>query len=286
MSDLRDESDRRGIRVVIELKRGTIPEIVINSLYKFTPLESSFGINMLAVVDNRPVLLNLKTALTYFLDHRREVVVRRTKFELRKAEARAHILEGLLKALDHIDEVVTLIRASATPQEAKERLMASFELSDVQAQAILQAKIAPPASRRPAWGDPREVEYARPIPRPRRTEEEHDIEDLPTTKIVAPVHTSATPRACSGASSVTKDVESIRSSRTATYSCRWKGRPAVRKHPRGALRPAAQHRHRRPAPRDHDDDVVITLSATPSWASLRPRRHQGGQPAHDQPRPA
>ena len=100
VSDLRDESDRRGIRVVIELKRGTMPEIVINSLYKYTPLETSFGINMLAVVDNRPVLLNLKTALAYFLDHRREVVVRRTKFELRKAEARAHILEGLLKALD------------------------------------------------------------------------------------------------------------------------------------------------------------------------------------------
>lgn len=92
-----------------------MPEIVINSLYKYTPLETSFGINMLAVVDNRPVLLNLKTALAYFLDHRREVVVRRTKFELRKAEARAHILEGLLKALDHIDEVVSLIRSSATP---------------------------------------------------------------------------------------------------------------------------------------------------------------------------
>ena len=96
---------------------------------------------MLAVVDNRPVLLNLKTALTYFLDHRREVVVRRTKFELRKAEARAHILEGLLKALDHIDEVVALIRASDTPQEAKDRLMARFELSDVQAQAILDMRL-------------------------------------------------------------------------------------------------------------------------------------------------
>ncbi len=141
VSDLRDESDRKGIRVVIELKRGIIPEIVINSLYKFTPLETSFGINMLAVVDNRPVLLNLKTALTYFLDHRREVVVRRTKFELRKAEARAHILEGLLKALDHIDEVVALIRASDTPQEAKDRLMARFELSDVQAQAILDMRL-------------------------------------------------------------------------------------------------------------------------------------------------
>ena len=116
-------------------------EIVINSLYKYTPLETSFGINMLAVVDNRPVLLNLKTALAYFLDHRREVVVRRTKFELRKAEARAHILEGLLKALDHIDEVVSLIRSSATPPEAKERLMQRFELSEVQAQAILDMRL-------------------------------------------------------------------------------------------------------------------------------------------------
>ena len=141
VSDLRDESDRRGLRVVIELKRGTMPEIVINSLYKYTPLETSFGINMLAVVDNRPVLLNLKTALAYFLDHRREVVVRRTKFELRKAEARAHILEGLLKALDHIDEVVSLIRSSATPPEAKERLMQRFELSEVQAQAILDMRL-------------------------------------------------------------------------------------------------------------------------------------------------
>ena len=141
VSDLRDESDRKGIRIVVELKRGTIPEIVINALYKFTPLESSFGINMLSVVDNRPMLLTLKTALTCFLDHRREVVVRRTRFELRKAEARAHILQGLLKALDHIDEVVSLIRSSATPQEAKERLMARFELSEIQAQAILDMRL-------------------------------------------------------------------------------------------------------------------------------------------------
>ncbi|MEG2004398.1 MAG: DNA gyrase subunit A [Bilophila sp.] len=141
IADLRDESDRKGIRIVIELKRGTMPEIVINSLYKYTQLENSFGINMLAVVDNRPVLLTLKTALTYFLDHRREVVVRRTRFELKKAEARAHILQGLLAALDHIDEVVRLIRASATPQEAKERLMAQFALSDLQAQAILDMRL-------------------------------------------------------------------------------------------------------------------------------------------------
>lgn len=141
VSDLRDESDRRGIRIVVELKRGTIPEIIINSLYKFTPLETSFGINMLSVVDNRPVLLNLKSALTCFLDHRREVVVRRTRFELCKAEARAHIVQGLLTALDHIDEVVSLIRSSATPQEAKDRLMSTFELSDVQAQAILDMRL-------------------------------------------------------------------------------------------------------------------------------------------------
>ena len=141
ITDLRDESDRRGIRVVIELRRGTIPDIVINSLYKYTPLENSFGINMLAVLDNRPVLLDLKSALMCFLDHRREVVVRRTRYELGRAEARAHILQGLLKALDHIDEIVALIRSSATPPEAKERLMDRFALSDVQAQAILDMRL-------------------------------------------------------------------------------------------------------------------------------------------------
>ena len=141
VSDLRDESDRKGIRIVVELKRGTIPDIVINALYKFTPLESSFGINMLAVADNRPVLLNLKSALVYFLDHRREVIIRRTRFDLAKAKARAHIVEGLLKALDHIDEVVRLIRASATAVEAREKLMESFFLSEIQAQAILDMRL-------------------------------------------------------------------------------------------------------------------------------------------------
>lgn len=141
ITDLRDESDRRGIRVVIELRRGTIPDIVINALYKYTPLESSFGINMLAVLDNRPVLLDLKSALMCFLDHRREVVVRRTRYELGRAEARAHILQGLLRALDHIDEIVALIRSSATPPEAKERLVDRFALSDVQAQAILDMRL-------------------------------------------------------------------------------------------------------------------------------------------------
>ena len=141
VADLRDESDRRGIRIVIELKRGAIADIVINALYKFTPLETSFGINMLAVADNRPVLLNLKSALAHFLDHRREVIIRRTRFDLAKARARAHIVEGLLKALDHIDEVVALIRASDTPAQAKDRLAESFFLSEIQAQAILDMRL-------------------------------------------------------------------------------------------------------------------------------------------------
>ncbi len=140
VSDLRDES-RKNIRIVIELKRGTIPEIVINTLYKFTPLETTFGFNMLSVVDNRPVMLNLKTALTIFLEHRREVVVRRTRFELRKAEARQHILLGLIKALDCIDALVALIRASQTPQQARERMMEQFGFSDIQAQAILDMRL-------------------------------------------------------------------------------------------------------------------------------------------------
>ncbi|MFV0422996.1 DNA gyrase subunit A [Oleidesulfovibrio sp.] len=141
ITDLRDESDRRGIRVVVDLKRGTIPEIVINQLYKYTQLETSFGINMLAVVGNRPQLLTLKKVFEYFLQHRREVIIRRTNYDLRKAEARAHILEGLRIALDNIDEVVELIRASKTPPEAKERLMIRFSLSELQAQAILDMRL-------------------------------------------------------------------------------------------------------------------------------------------------
>ncbi len=141
ISDLRDESDRKGIRIVVELKRGTIPEIVINSLYKFTPLETSFGINMLAVVDNRPQLLNLKSALRCFLEHRRDVIIKRTRFDLGKAEARAHILEGLRIALDNIDEIVALIRASATPEDARNKLMERFALSEIQAKAILDMRL-------------------------------------------------------------------------------------------------------------------------------------------------
>lgn len=141
VSDLRDESDRRGIRIVLDLKRGVIPDVISNALFKFTPLETSFGINMLAVVDQRPVLLNLKSALHCFIEHRREVVIRRTRHDLARAEARAHILEGLRVALDHIDQVVALIRASKTPEEAREGLMRTFELSEIQARAILDMRL-------------------------------------------------------------------------------------------------------------------------------------------------
>ena len=141
VSDLSDESDRKGIRIVLDLKRGVLPELIINALYKFTPLESSFAYNMLAVVGNRPQLLNLKSALACFLEHRREVVIRRTRFDLKKSEARAHILEGLRIALDAVDEVIALIRASKTPPEAKSGLMARFGLSEIQAQAILDMRL-------------------------------------------------------------------------------------------------------------------------------------------------
>ncbi|AGW13001.1 DNA gyrase subunit A [Megalodesulfovibrio gigas] len=141
VSDLRDESNRKGIRVVLDLKKGAMPEIIINALFKYTPLESSFGVNMLAVVDNRPKLLNLKDVLRHFLSHRREVVIRRTRYELRKAEDRAHILEGLRIAIDNIDEIIELIRTSANPPDAKARLIERFVLSEVQAQAILSMQL-------------------------------------------------------------------------------------------------------------------------------------------------
>ena len=141
VSDLKDLSDRNGIRIEVELKRGTIPDLVINALYKYTPMESSFGINMLAVLNNRPVLFNLKSALTCFLDHRREVIIRRSRFDLNKAEARAHIVEGLLKALDIIDEIVALIKASETPQVAKQGLADTFGFTEIQAQSILDMRL-------------------------------------------------------------------------------------------------------------------------------------------------
>ncbi len=141
ISDLRDESDRDGMRIVIELKRGEVAEVVLNNLYKHTPLQSSFGIIMLAIVGGRPRVLNLLELVESFVDFRREVVRRRTEFELKKAEARYHILEGLKTALDHLDEVIKLIRASKTPPEARDGLITTFGLSQIQAQAILDMQL-------------------------------------------------------------------------------------------------------------------------------------------------
>ena len=141
ISDLRDESDRDGMRIVIELKRGEVPEVVLNNLYKHTPLQSSFGIIMLAIVGGRPKVLNLLELVESFVEFRREVVRRRTEFELRKAEARYHILEGLKIALDHLDEVIKLIRGSKTVPEAREGLMTNFGLSQIQSQAILDMQL-------------------------------------------------------------------------------------------------------------------------------------------------
>ena len=141
VADLRDESDREGMRIVVELKRDAVSEIVINQLYKHTALQDSFGVNMLAIVDGKPKLLNLKEALKAFIDHRKEVVTRRTAYDLRKAEERLHILEGFRIALDSLDAVITLIRNSADPRVAKEGLMSNFALSDIQAQAILDLRL-------------------------------------------------------------------------------------------------------------------------------------------------
>ena len=141
ISDLRDESDRDGMRIVIELRRGEIPEVVLNNLYKHTSLQSTFGIIMLAIVAGRPQVLTLLDLLEHFLEFRREVVRRRTEHELRKADARAHILEGLKIALDHLDAVIYLIRAAKTPTEARTGLMDQFELTQKQAQAILDMQL-------------------------------------------------------------------------------------------------------------------------------------------------
>ncbi|HSE60396.1 MAG TPA: DNA gyrase subunit A, partial [Nitrospiraceae bacterium] len=141
ISDLRDESDRDGYRIVIELKRNEIPLVVLNNLYKHTQMQTTFGVIMLALVRNRPEVLNLKQILEHFVEHRREVVVRRTTYELRKAEERAHILEGLKIALDHLDAVITLIRRAASPDEARGGLMRTFNLSEIQATAILEMRL-------------------------------------------------------------------------------------------------------------------------------------------------
>ncbi len=141
ISAVRDESDRQGMRIVIELKKDGFAQVVLNHLYKHTPMESSFGIILLAIVNGRPELLNLKEVLAHFLQHRKTVIIRRTTYELRKAEERAHILEGLKIAIDNLDEVVALIRASKTPAEAKKGLIDRFGLSEIQAQAILDMKL-------------------------------------------------------------------------------------------------------------------------------------------------
>jgi DNA gyrase subunit A len=142
ISDLRDESDRRGMRIVIELKRDAIPKVVLNKLYKHTPLQTTFGVNMVALVDNVPRTLSLREVIGHYVDHQREVIVRRTKYELRRSEERAHVLEGYLIAMDNLDEVIALIRASRDPEAARIGLVERFELTVGQAQAILQLTLS------------------------------------------------------------------------------------------------------------------------------------------------
>lgn len=141
ISEIRDESDREGIRVVIEVKRSEMPQVVLNNLLKHTQLETTFGIIMLALVGNQPRILNLQDILKHFLRHRMDIVVRRSRFELKKAEERAHILEGLKTALDYIDEIIGLIRSSMTPEEAKQGLISNYPLTVIQAQAILEMRL-------------------------------------------------------------------------------------------------------------------------------------------------
>lgn len=141
ISDIRDESDRTGMRIVYELKRDAIPNVVLNTLYKYTALQTSFSVNNIALVKGRPEMLTLKDMIKHFVDHRHDVVVRRTKYELDQAEKRAHILEGLIIASDNIDEVIALIRASASPDEAREKLMERFSLSDIQSRAIVEMRL-------------------------------------------------------------------------------------------------------------------------------------------------
>ena len=141
ISNIRDESDRNGMRIVYILKRDAIPNIVLNKLFKYTALQTSFSVNNIALVKGRPQQLNLKQLIHYFVEHRHDVVVRRTEFELKKAEARAHILEGLIIASDNIDEVIKIIRASSNADEARESLMTRFELSEIQARAIVEMRL-------------------------------------------------------------------------------------------------------------------------------------------------
>jgi DNA gyrase subunit A len=141
IADIRDESDRKGMRIVYVLKRDAVPNVVLNKLFKYTQLQSSFSVNNIALVNGRPELLNLKDMIKHFVNHRHEVVVRRTEYELRQAEKRAHVLEGLLIAIDNLDAVIKLIRGSATPEEARNGLMSEFKLSEIQAKAILDMRL-------------------------------------------------------------------------------------------------------------------------------------------------
>ncbi len=141
ITDIRDESDRDGLRVVLEIKRDAQPQVVLNQLFKYTQMQTTFGVNLLAIVNNRPEVLNLKQILNHFIEHRRDIILKRTAFDLKKAEARAHILEGLKIALDHLDQVIAMIRASATPAEARRSLMSELSLSKAQADAILEMRL-------------------------------------------------------------------------------------------------------------------------------------------------
>ena len=141
ISNIRDESDRKGMRIVYILKRDAVPNIVLNKLFKYTSLQSSFSVNNIALVNGRPKILNLKELIKYFVEHRHEIVVRRTKFELKKAEERAHILEGLIIASDNIDEVISLIRSSSNPDEAKNKLQEKFKLTEIQSKAIVEMRL-------------------------------------------------------------------------------------------------------------------------------------------------
>src|SRR3979490_1149441 len=142
IADLNDYSDKRGMRLMIELKRDAIPKVVLNKLYKHTPMQTTFGVNMVALVDNVPRTLSLREVIGHYVDHQREVIVRRTQYELRRAEDRAHVLEGLLIALENLDEVIARIRGSRDPEAARAGLLERFELTLVQAQAILQLTLS------------------------------------------------------------------------------------------------------------------------------------------------
>jgi DNA gyrase subunit A len=146
ISDLRDESDREGMRIVIELKQDANPEVVINHLFKHTRMQTTFGIIMLALVDNKPRVLNIRQMLEEFINHRKDVVIRRTRFELKKAQERAHILEGIIKALNNVDLAIKLIKAASTVAEARSALITSFQITELQANAILDLKLQKLAS--------------------------------------------------------------------------------------------------------------------------------------------